>query len=68
MKKFAFILSFVLLGNNSGFTQTEWEPLFNGKDLEGWYSFLPSRGRNNDSEKVFSVENGLLHISGKEFG
>jgi len=43
-------------------------PLFNGKDLHGWYSFLPSKGKNNDPEKVFAVERGMLHISGKEFG
>lgn len=44
------------------------ESIFNGKNLDGWYSFLPSKGKNNDSEKIFLVENGLLHISGKEFG
>jgi len=44
------------------------KPLFNGKDLNGWYSFLKSKGKNNDPEKVFIVEKGILHISGKEFG
>lgn len=44
------------------------KPLFNGKNLDGWYSFLPSKGKNNDVDKVFAVEDGLLHISGKEFG
>lgn len=44
------------------------KPLFNGKNLDGWYSFLPSKGKNNDVDKVFTVEDGLLHISGKEFG
>jgi Domain of Unknown Function (DUF1080) len=43
-------------------------PLFNGKNLKGWYSFLRTKGINNDPEKVFTIENGLLHISGKEFG
>jgi hypothetical protein len=43
-------------------------PLFNGKNLNGWYSFLQIKGKNNDPEKVFTVENGLLHITGKEFG
>lgn len=42
--------------------------LFNGKDLSGWYSFLPTKGKNNDPEKIFLVENNMLHISGKEFG
>jgi hypothetical protein len=44
------------------------KPLFNGKDLNGWYSFLRTKGVNNDPERVFTVEDGLLHISGKEFG
>ncbi len=48
--------------------QTKMEPLFNGKDLKGWYSFLNTKGKNNDPEKVFTVENSLLHITGKEFG
>jgi hypothetical protein len=44
------------------------KPLFNGKNLEGWYTFLRTKGKSNDPEKVFAVEDGLLHISGKEFG
>ena len=48
--------------------QKDIQPLFNGKNLDGWYSFLKTKGKNNDPEKVFTVENGLLHISGKEFG
>lgn len=42
--------------------------LFNGKDLSGWYTFLPSKGKNNDPDKVFTVEDGTVHVSGKEFG
>ena len=42
--------------------------LFNGKNLDGWYTFLATKGKANDPEKVFLVENGMLHISGKEFG
>ena len=47
---------------------TKMQPLFNGKNLDGWYSFLTTKGKNSDPEKVFTVENGVLHISGKEFG
>lgn len=42
--------------------------LFNHKNLHDWYSFLPSKGKNNDVDNVFKVEDSLLHISGKEFG
>ena len=48
--------------------QTGMKPLLNGKNLAGWYSFLASKGKNNDPEKVFKIEKGQLHISGKEFG
>lgn len=42
--------------------------LFNGKDLSGWYTFLEHRGRNTDPKKVFTVEDGLIRISGEEWG
>jgi hypothetical protein len=48
--------------------QPKMTSLFNGKNLEGWYSFLGKTGKNNDPEKVFTIENGLLHITGKDFG
>lgn len=34
--------------------------LFNGKNLDGWYTFLKKEGRNNDPNKVFTVKNGLI--------
>lgn len=43
-------------------------PLFNGKNLEGWYTFLKERGRNIDPKKVFTVNDGLIRISGEEWG
>lgn len=45
-------------------TADSWTPLFNGRDLEGWYTYLPSKGRNRDPQGVFRVENGLLHVLG----
>ncbi len=42
--------------------------LFNGKNLNGWYTFIKNRGRNNDPNKVFTVQDGLIRISGEEFG
>jgi hypothetical protein len=46
----------------------EFKPLFNGKDLQGWNSYLKGKGKNNDTDTVFSVINGILKITGKEFG
>ncbi len=43
-------------------------PLFNRENLKGWYTFLPTHGKNKDPEGVFQVQDSMLHISGKEFG
>lgn len=42
--------------------------LFNGVNLEGWYTYIKSRGRNSDPKDVFSVNNGMIRISGEEWG
>jgi len=67
MKNF-LIASYTLMSLCAGAQEKNVRPLFNGKDLNGWYSFLATKGKNNDPEKVFTVENNLLHITGKEFG
>ena len=60
-------------GIGSGFAQST-QPqqntihLFNGKDLDGWYTFLQDRGRDRDPKNVFTVKDGILHISGEEWG
>ena len=42
--------------------------LFNGHSLDGWYTFLQDRGRDNDPLEVFTVEDGMIRISGEEWG
>lgn len=42
--------------------------LFNGKNFDGFDTFLKTKGLNNDPDKVFQVEDGVIHISGSEFG
>lgn len=42
--------------------------LFNGHDLAGWYSFLDKRGRDNDPNHNFVVEDGVIHVLGQDFG
>ncbi len=42
--------------------------LFNGHDLSGFDTVLRSHGINSDPDHVFTVENGVVHVSGKEFG
>ncbi len=40
---------------------------FNGKDLTGFYSYL-HHSKYDDPKKVFTVRDGVLDISGEEFG
>lgn len=42
--------------------------LFNGHNLDGWYSFLKNHGRDKDPKDVFTVKDGTLRISGEEWG
>src|SRR5437870_3924426 len=49
--------------------------LFNGKDLANFYTYLgaPAKGekaygKNHDPERVFTVHDGAVHVSGKVFG
>jgi Domain of Unknown Function (DUF1080) len=40
---------------------------FNGKDLTSFYTYLRDH-KYEDPNKVFSVHDGMIHISGEEFG
>ncbi len=40
---------------------------FNGKDLTGFYTYLNGTG-HDDPDHVFTVEDGLIHVSGQRFG
>jgi len=42
--------------------------LFNGQNLDGWYTFVKGRGTGIDPKKVFTVQDGLIRISGEEYG
>jgi hypothetical protein len=43
-------------------------PLFNGTDLAGFETVLQKQGLNHDPDGVFQIKDGVLHISGSEFG
>lgn len=42
--------------------------LFNGKDLNNFYTFLKGVGKNKDPHKVFTVADGMIRVSGQTFG
>jgi len=39
-----------------------WTPLFNGRDLDGWYTFLQRHGKNSDPDRVITIEGGAIHL------
>jgi len=39
-----------------------WEPLFDGRSLNGWFSYLDKLGRDKDPQHVFTVHDGVIHI------
>jgi hypothetical protein len=41
---------------------TEWIRLFDGKSLNGWYTFLQKHKKNEDPTKVFQVHDGVIHV------
>jgi len=46
--------------------------LFNGKDLTGWYTYTRHADKSvdpyADPKGTFKVEDGVIHVSGEEFG
>jgi hypothetical protein len=61
----ALALLIMLVSETGSFAQ---EQLFDGKSLKGWYTFLQHRGRNHDPKNVFTVQDGMIRISGEEWG
>ncbi len=61
------ILAILIIGisGEKGFGQVQ---LFDGQSLNGWYTFLQDRGRDNDPKDVFTVKDGMIRISGEEWG
>ncbi|MDR0667640.1 MAG: DUF1080 domain-containing protein [Prevotellaceae bacterium] len=43
-------------------------PLFNGHDLSGWYTYTKAHGRNNDPDRSFAIDSGVLHFAGENMG
>src|SRR5690554_1735518 len=54
--------------DDATYKQGKTQSLFNGENLDGWYVFLKDRGRNNDPRQVFTVQDGMIRISGEEWG
>lgn len=36
--------------------------MFNGRDLDGWYTFLQTHGKDRDPDNVITIEGGAIHL------
>ena len=51
------------------FLKEDYKTILNGKNLDGWHSWLQTKGKNNDPENIFTFDqDGVLHDLGKELG
>ena len=57
----AAICTFVLAPRSVDAAGPGWVSLFNGKNLDGWYTYFNSTGKK-DPKGVFKVENGVIHV------
>jgi hypothetical protein len=60
-------LTVCLFGQQAAVAPSKKTKLFNGKDLAGWYTWLREY-KFEDPNKVFTVANGAIRISGQDWG
>ncbi len=59
----SFLLSLATLaGTPQAINAEGWTPLFNGRDLDGWYTFLQVHGKDRDPDRVVTIEDGTIHL------
>ena len=46
----------------AGQSKDRWVALFNGRNLDGWYTFLQKHGKNSDPDRVITIEDGAIHL------
>jgi hypothetical protein len=57
-----------LVKNIKPVTKDPFTRIFNGKNLNGWHSFLKDIGTNKDPDNNFMIEDSVLHVLGKDLG
>ncbi len=48
------------------YEESDFTPIFNGENLDGWYLKIRS-GDDELAKKIFAVDNGMIHIFNEEF-
>lgn len=67
MKKNITLTACCLLLLAATLSAQNYKPLFNGKNLEGWYVYL-QEGSGGKLDSAFIVHDNMLHVTGKSVG
>jgi putative membrane-bound dehydrogenase-like protein len=62
---FLGVIALLAPGSRSGsapIRRDGWVPLFNGKDLTGWYTYFDSRGKNGKADDLVRVRDAVIHL------
>jgi len=60
---YVFLIKNIAPVNKDPFTR-----LFNGKNFDGWHTFLKDIGKNIDPDNNFMIEDSVIHVLGKDLG
>lgn len=55
------MMGVALAGQDAG-KEPGWTPLFNGRDLTGWYTFLQKHGKDKDPDRIITIEDGAIRL------
>ncbi|MBL8228959.1 MAG: DUF1080 domain-containing protein [Bryobacterales bacterium] len=67
MRLLSFFLCLPLLTAQDAITPAKKTQLLNGRNLDGWYTWLRD-SRYDDPDKVYSIQNKMLRITGTHWG
>jgi hypothetical protein len=57
-----------IVKNIKPITNNPFVRLFNGKNLNGWHTYLEGIGKNVDPSNNFIIQDSMLHVIGKDLG
>jgi hypothetical protein len=58
----AGVIAISIISSVGAESKQDWKPLFNGKNLEGWYKVLRGKKKNEDPNHLIQVHDGMIHM------
>jgi len=60
--RFLFVISFIAICVLASAADDGFKPLFNGKDFTGWYLVSGQKRLENDTNHLFTIHDGMVHM------